>query len=163
MVLHEPDLGASLLIGSDAPASCVVGRWRITHDAEHDWDQLRAPDQSWAATVFVPATAFGRAEVAVVAADGPHLLPEGARVFRYPGDDGLPEELTVGDLLATTAIDEVLALGGTQVQDHYVIRTQHFLRPTMTAGRLRLVVRPGEGSTLLGFEQPNPTPCCAGH
>jgi hypothetical protein len=102
----------------------VVGRWHSTHDAEHGWEQIRTPDQEWAATVFVPASVFGRGEVAVVAAPASHLLPEGARLFRFPGSDGLPDELTVAALIANTAVDEVVALGNTPVPDHLVIRTR---------------------------------------
>ena len=141
----------------------MVGRWRTTHDAEHGWSEVEAPDRAWVATVFVAPTATGRAEVAVVAASTPHVLAEGARLFRFPGSDRLPDELTVATLIATTAVDEVVALGGTAVPAHQVIRTQGFLRPVMTGGLVRLQVRPGEGATLLGFEQPHPTPCCAAH
>jgi hypothetical protein len=89
----------------------LVGDWLTTHDAEHRWRDVETPDHRWAATAFVPPKAFGRAEVAVVAASERDLLPEGARVFRFPGSDRLPDELTVAALLATTAVDEVVALG----------------------------------------------------
>ncbi len=145
-----------------------MGQWRTTHDAEHGWTELTAgdpgwADTSWAGTVFVPATVFGRGEVAVVATARPDLLPEGARLFRFPGSDRLPTELTVTALLETTAVDEVVSLGGAPVRADGVVRTQDFLRPVMTLGRLRLQVRPGSRSTLVGFEQPHPTPCCSDH
>jgi len=141
----------------------VVGRWRTTRDAEHGWDEVGTPDLTWAATVFVPAAVFGRGEVAVVAAARADLLPEGARLFRFPGSGALPEELTVAALVAGTAIEEVVALGNAPVVDDQLLRTQRFLRPVVTRGRVRLQVRPGAGATLLGFEQPNPVPCCADH
>ena len=144
-------------------ASCVVGRWRTTHDAEHGWSEVGLPDHGWTATVFVPPSAAGYAEVAVVTAAYPDLLPEGARLFRFPGSDGLPDELTVAALVATTAVEDVAALGGTAVLADQVLRTQAFLRPVLTGGRVRLQVRPGAGATLLAFEQPRPTSCCADH
>ena len=141
----------------------MVGHWRTTHDAEHGWEEIGTPGQAWAATFFVPSTAFGRAEVGVVAAAACRLLPDGARVFRFPGSDALPASLTVAELLATTSIEEVVALGGGRVHDQQVVRTQQFLRPVTVDGRLRLQVRPAADATLVGFEQPNPTPCCADH
>ena len=142
----------------------MVGHWRTTHEAEHGWRQACEPrDGAWAATVFVPAAVFGRAEVAVVAAEEPQSLPGDARVFSFPGEEDLPEETTVAQLLADTVVDEVVALGNQPIGPEQVVRTQRFLRPVVTSGGLRLLVRPGRGSVLLPFEQPNPTPCCLDH
>ena len=142
----------------------MVGHWRTTHEAEHGWRQSCEPRQGrWAATVFMPAAVFGRAEVAVVTAHEARSLPSDARVFLFPGDEDLPEEPTVAQLLAATAVDEVVALGNQPIGSEQVVRTQRFLRPVVTSGGLRLSVRPGRGSVLLPFEQPNPTPCCLEH
>ena len=142
----------------------MLGHWRTTHEAEHGWRQVREPEEGeWAATVFVPAAVFGRAEVAVVTAHEAESLPRDARVFSFPGDEDLPDEPTVAQLLADTVVDEVVALGNQPIGSEQVVRTHRFLRPVVTSGGLRLLVRPGHGSVLLPFEQPNPTPCCLDH
>ena len=142
----------------------MVGRWRTTREAEHGWlHGCERSEPEWAATVFVPAAVFGRAEVAVVTAAGARALPHDARVFSFPGQEDLPEEPTVAQLLADTVVDEVVALGNQPVEPDQVVRTQRFLRPIVTATGLLLLVRPGRGSVLLPFEQPNPTPCCLDH
>ena len=163
MVLHQPDLGAPVLTRT-AVASCVLGRWRTTHEAEHGWrDSCASAAEGWAATVFVTAAVFGHAEVAVVTAPGADALPDGARVFEFPWADGLGQDPTVAELVAGTAVDEVVALGNQPAAPDQDVRTQGFLRPVMAAGRLRLLVRPGAGSVLVPFEQPSPTSCCLDH
>ncbi|MHA3704028.1 hypothetical protein ACXR2U_17810 [Jatrophihabitans sp. YIM 134969] len=87
---------------------------------------------------------------------------EGRAVW-FPGHDDVGEEITVGDLLATTAIDVVQAMGGVDASDDVVVQTRGFLRPRFAAGRLVLHVQASRGGVLVPFEVPNPTPCCVDH
>lgn len=77
--------------------------------------------------------------------------------------EGLSGAVEVGDVLDGTAIDQVVALGGTTVAREAVLETQGFVRPTFVGGSLVLHVRPGADGVLMPFEQPDPAACCADH
>ena len=159
--------------------------WRTTGAAEHDIAALLADGETGgevvlAATHFLPdhagvavtlETADG-ARHALGAVDPLHVAwvlarhehRSGGRVFRFPGIDGLPASLGVGELLATTAIETVTRVGSPEPEPLDTrLDTQGFVRPDFVEGRLRLLVRPAADDRVVPFEQPNPTPCCAGH
>jgi len=81
----------------------------------------------------------------------------------FPGSSDLPAALTVGELLDRTAIDDLQILSGGSVDRGTTLVTRAHLRPTWTNGRLVLAVERAAGATLVPFETPNPTPCCADH
>jgi hypothetical protein len=92
-----------------------------------------------------------------------HLTRRSGRAFVFPGMAELERTVSVEMLLARTAVDDVVLLGGVTAAGPDRIDTQNFLRPEFSAGRLVLRVRPSAGGELVPFEQPHPTPCCADH
>ncbi|GAB4082224.1 hypothetical protein GCU67_19920 [Modestobacter muralis] len=83
------------------------------------------------------------------------------RCVRFPGQDVVQGRLSVADLVAATAIEEVVGVG-VQVGPEHVVDTLGFLRPVFTAGRLRLVVEQGAEGALQPFEIADPHECCGG-
>ena len=141
----------------------ILGGWGSTPPAEAallDLDPVDPglADAGLAATVFVPG-----GEVALVVVDRVGELPEGARVFAFPGQEHLTGRMSVAELLMRSAIDDVVALGGVPVEPDAVIDTRDFVRPVVAGGRLVLRVRPYAGGGWAPFEVPDPTPCCADH
>ncbi|MBD0734254.1 hypothetical protein [Streptomyces sp. CBMA29] len=117
------------------------------------------------------ADAHGPAEEAhsATAAAAEHTRRSGGRAVLYPGAEGLTGTVTVADLLARTAIDQVVLVGAPPATDgggpdpHIAVRTRDHVRPQWRDGRLVLALTPAPGGTLAPFEVPNPTPCCADH
>jgi hypothetical protein len=66
-----------------------------------------------------------------------------------------------GDLVAGTAIDEVVGLVGPVAADA-VVDTAGFLRPTWARGRLTLLVEQVAGGVFQPFEVEFPHECCGG-
>jgi len=91
------------------------------------------------------------------------LDPEGGRAVFYPGVDTLVGRVTVGHILASTAIDRIVVLGGGDPSDDQVVETRDFVRPLWSGGVLTLTTQPAWDGLLVPFETPNPTPCCADH
>ncbi len=85
------------------------------------------------------------------------------RAVVFAGVEGLTGLVTVADLLASSAIDQVSVLGGSEPADGQIIDTRDFVRPVWRSGRLTLVTQPAAGGRLVPFECPSPTPCCAEH
>jgi len=83
------------------------------------------------------------------------------RVVRFPGQDAVSGRLPVTELMAATAIDEVVGVGVTVTSDH-VVDTRGFLRPHWSDGRLRLLVEQAAGGVLQPFEIESPHECCGG-
>ncbi|WP_392465779.1 hypothetical protein ACF3NS_09670 [Arsenicicoccus cauae] len=98
------------------------------------------------------------AEVALLARDGTT-----GRAVVYPGRQRLVGELTVAELVDRCAIDAVEGIAGTVVTHATVVRTRDFVRPVWRDGRLVLLVQPAADDTVVPFENPAPTPCCADH
>ncbi len=69
----------------------------------------------------------------------------------------------MGDLLARTRIDRVRVLGAPEPDDGTILLTRGFVRPRWDGGSLVLHAQPAVGGTLVPFETPDPTPCCASH
>ncbi|MGZ3102242.1 hypothetical protein [Streptomyces sp. H72] len=86
------------------------------------------------------------------------------RAVLFPGAAGLTGTLTLAELLARTAIDEVTVLGTPDAPspDTRLVTREH-VRPQWRDGRLVLAAMPAAGGTLVPFEDPDPTPCCADH
>ncbi|WP_031475301.1 hypothetical protein [Streptomyces bicolor] len=86
------------------------------------------------------------------------------RAVIYPGVSALTGTLTVADLLTRSAIDRVTVLGtpGRPTSDTRLVTGDH-VRPQWQNGELVLTAMPAVGGTLVPFEVPDPTPCCADH
>ncbi|PKT71561.1 hypothetical protein CW362_18060, partial [Streptomyces populi] len=81
-----------------------------------------------------------------------------------PGSDAVTGVLTVGRLLEVTAVDRVAVLGSPEgASSEAELVTRDHVRPEWREGRLVLAAMPAAGGTLVPFEVPDPTPCCAGH
>ncbi|MDN3296798.1 hypothetical protein QWM81_22665 [Streptomyces ficellus] len=107
-----------------------------------------------------PAALAGGA--AVAAAE--HGARTAGRAVRYPGHGALTGTLTVARLLATTAIERVTVIGAPGAPDRGTrLVTRGHVRPHWQAGRLTLATMPAAGGTLVPFEDPDPTRCCADH
>ncbi|MGC9497782.1 hypothetical protein [Streptomyces sp. WG7] len=89
---------------------------------------------------------------------------EVGRAVLYPGAGALTGTLTLAELLARSAIDRVTVLGtpGEPDPDMRLVTREH-VRPQWQNGRLVLSAMPAAGGTLVPFEDPDPTPCCADH
>ncbi|MEV0218850.1 hypothetical protein [Streptomyces sp. NPDC050704] len=89
---------------------------------------------------------------------------EVGRAVVYPGSDALTGTMTVAELLSASAIDRVTVLGspGEPPPDQRLMTRSH-VRPQWQTGELVLTAMPAAGGTLVPFEVPDPTPCCADH
>ncbi|MFE0810643.1 hypothetical protein ACFW34_24600 [Streptomyces sp. NPDC058848] len=98
-----------------------------------------------------------------------HEVRDGAwdavgRAVLYPGADALTGTVTVAELLAHSAIDRVTVLGTPgEPAPRTPLVTRDHVRPQWQDGRLVLAAMPAAGGTLVPFEDPDPTPCCADH
>jgi hypothetical protein len=92
-------------------------------------------------------------------------LPDAAgRAVLSPGAAALTGTLTVAELLARSAIDAVRVLGAAgPAAPRTRLVTRDHVRPQWREGRLELAAVPAAGDTLVPFEVPDPTPCCADH
>ncbi|WP_030179043.1 hypothetical protein [Streptomyces violaceorubidus] len=89
---------------------------------------------------------------------------ETGRAVLFPGADALTGTLTLAELLARSAIDRVTVLGTREEPDPDTpLVTRNHVRPHWQDGRLVLAAMPAVGGTLVPFEDPAPTPCCADH
>ncbi|OQR64545.1 hypothetical protein B6E66_08035 [Streptomyces maremycinicus] len=86
------------------------------------------------------------------------------RAVLYPGAEALRGTVPVGEVLSGSAIDRVAVLGATGLPDPATrLVTRDHVRPLWQNGELVLTVMPAAGGTLVPFEVPEPTPCCADH
>jgi hypothetical protein len=100
-------------------------------------------------------------DVAAAAAAAAHGVS--GRAVRYAGVDRLVGVVTVADVLAVSAIEEIVVVGGGAVDPGDEIATGDFVRPHWVNGVLTLHVTPAAQSRYTPFEVPRPTPCCADH
>jgi hypothetical protein len=110
----------------------------------------------------LPATPPEYAEAAEQAAVA-HGSRRSGRAVRYPGVDELVATLTVGELLARSAIEQVILLGGAPPAADTLVDTRDFVRPEWRDGRLTLVAAPAGPGRIAPFEVPDPAVCCADH
>ncbi|MFI5933023.1 hypothetical protein [Actinoplanes sp. NPDC051494] len=85
------------------------------------------------------------------------------RAVVFPGSRHLLGDLTVGEILDRSAIEQVRVLGGATADRTATVRTNDYVRPQWTDGSLVLTVLPAAGGVLVPFETRDPTPCCADH
>jgi hypothetical protein len=89
--------------------------------------------------------------------------PEGARAVLFPGSEKLTGVLAVSAVLAGSAIDKVVILGGLDAVPEMLIDTGGFVRPIWRGGVLTLVTQFGRGGVLTPFESADQRPCCQDH
>jgi hypothetical protein len=85
------------------------------------------------------------------------------RVVVFPGDHLLLGTVSVADATLWSDIDRVEQVTGAAVDPRTPLVTRDFLRPRWQGGELVLHVQPAVGGTVVPFETPSPTPCCADH
>lgn len=85
------------------------------------------------------------------------------RVVVFPGDHVLLGTVSVADVTLWSDVDRVELVTGGQVDPALPLVTRDFLRPRWERGDLVLHVQPAAGGTVVPFETPFPTPCCADH
>lgn len=92
-----------------------------------------------------------------------HLARRSGRVVVFPGSDGLVGTMSVARAIRHSSIDRIHVLAGGACRPDTLLVTRDFVRPRWHGGELVLDVQPAAGGTLVPFETPNPTPCCADH
>ncbi|MDG4791145.1 hypothetical protein O7626_35470 [Micromonospora sp. WMMD1102] len=92
-----------------------------------------------------------------------HTARRSGRAVFFPGVPRLVGTLSVAELLAVSAVERVVQLGGLPVDPETPVETRDFVRPHWRDGLLTLVTMPVAGGRLAPFEVPEPTPCCADH
>jgi hypothetical protein len=86
------------------------------------------------------------------------------RAVLFPGSGAVTGVVTVGELLAASAVQRVVVLPDRrEATPEQVYDTFGHVRPQWMDGLLTLVAVPAVGGGLAPFELPNPTPCCADH
>jgi len=85
------------------------------------------------------------------------------RVVVFPGDHRLVGTVAVADVIARTHVDRVRVITGTDADPATPLVTRGFVRPLWEDGLLVLHAQPAVGGSLVPFETPFPTPCCADH
>lgn len=81
------------------------------------------------------------------------------RAVVFPGVDALRGTLQVSRVTETSAVEQVLSLGGPFAPDTPLVTRDH-VRPYRQGGRWVLAVQPAIGGALVPFEDPAPKRCC---
>ena len=89
--------------------------------------------------------------------------PEGARQVLFEGAERLRGTIAVQAIVAGSAIDRVVILGGMAAVPEMLVDTRDHVRPIWRDGVLTLVTQFGRGGVLVPFEPPNNRPCCEDH
>lgn len=92
-----------------------------------------------------------------------HTSRGSGRAVAFRGLDALCGLMPVKAVLACSVIDRVHVLAGGHAEPDTMLNTRNFLRPRWRDGELVLDTQPAAGGTLVPFESPFPTPCCADH
>uniref|UniRef100_A0AAU3H1S9 Uncharacterized protein n=1 Tax=Streptomyces sp. NBC_01401 TaxID=2903854 RepID=A0AAU3H1S9_9ACTN len=172
---------APYAIGIDTSVTRLHEADRLLRDLAAGLD---LPEDAFGCTHLVRDADGGRPRVALSLAAGSEAVIEGARdrltgqghqvqdgvwdgagrAVLYPGADGLKGTLTVAELVSRSAIERVQVLGAQDGPDPSIrVVTREFVRPQWWEGELVLAAMPAVGGTLVPFEVPDPTPCCADH
>ncbi|MFF3613210.1 hypothetical protein [Streptomyces sp. NPDC002580] len=93
-----------------------------------------------------------------------HTAGTGGRAVLYPGAGAVTGVMTVARLLDVSGVDRITVLGSSEdPSPQKELITRGHVRPEFRDGRLVLAAMPAVGGTLVPFEVPDPTPCCADH
>jgi hypothetical protein len=118
-----------------------------------------APPDRLAGLPTSPAELRGAADLAAAE----QQAGRSGRAVLFPGVERLVSTLTVAELLAASAIERVVVLGGPAAGPETPVHTRDFVRPQWRAGELMLMATPYRSAGIAPFEVPDPTPCCADH
>ncbi|SDP41165.1 hypothetical protein SAMN04487981_12243 [Streptomyces sp. cf386] len=142
LALSEGVFGCTHLVRGDRPRVLV---------------SLRLPSEPLLRTAQERLTAGGHQV-------SPGVPDAEGRAVIYPGVATLTGAVTIADVVSGSAIDRVAVLGmsGPPAPDAALVTGDH-VRPQWQNGELVLTTMPAVGGTLVPFEVPNPTPCCADH
>ncbi len=97
------------------------------------------------------------------AARAAHVQRGSGRAVHYPGVELLTGTLAASALVERSAVDRVRVLTAGDAPPDALVVTREHVRPTWVDGELVLLTQPASGGTLVPFESPDPTPCCADH
>jgi len=178
--VRAADSAAATVVSALAGAGALAGAVVATHltglgPAPHVTLSVEAPGLGPAELAALLAAALPGAAVwspgegngdAPAAADGAahHAARSSGRAVHFPGVERLVGTLAVDRVLALSDVAAVHVLGGTGEPDREVlVVTRNHVRPTYDGGRLMLAAEWAAGGTLVPFETPTPTPCCADH
>ncbi|MGX4694280.1 hypothetical protein [Streptomyces sp. JNUCC 63] len=158
------------LVRTDARSGVAVSfAVRGEGAAEEAWRRLTGPAGP-VSGVVLGERAYGPEQAVRVAAlaAAEHVRRSGGRAVVYPGVERLSGTVTVADLPALTAIEDVVVVGSPSPEHQgpdpaTSVITRDHVRPEWRDGRLTLALVPAAGGALAPFEVPNPTPCCADH
>jgi hypothetical protein len=160
--LPEGTLGCTHLVREGRPHIALSFSAPSERAARAAWRRLT--DREFGAALG--AELHGPAELAAGAARAAaeHTTRTAGRAVLYPGAAALTGTVTVARLLAGSAVDRVTVLGAPDGPgpDQRVVTRDH-VRPEWRDGHLVLTAMPAAGGTLVPFEVPDPTPCCADH
>ncbi|MFJ6199919.1 hypothetical protein [Micromonospora sp. NPDC092111] len=92
-----------------------------------------------------------------------HAALRTGRAVLFPGVERLTGTMRVGEVLAASAIDEVVLLGGQPAGPGTLLLTRDFVCPQWRDAALTVIVTPAGPDRVAPFEVPSPTPCCADH
>lgn len=150
-----------LLHGLAAELALPEGVFGCTH-------LVRGERPRVALSLTLPSESLLRTAQERLAAGGHEVSPgipdAVGRAVLYPGVAALTGTLTIADVLSRSAIDRVTVLGapGQPAPDALLVTGDH-VRPGWQNDELVLTAMPAVGGTLVPFEVPDPTPCCADH
>lgn len=126
-----------------------------------DWAMVSELAEAEGVGVAFGERRAGPAELAETAAEA--AARTDGRAVLYPGARLLTGDLPVAAVLAESAIDRIVVLGGQgEPAPATVLRTRDHVRPDWRDGALSLAAAPAAGGVLVPFEVPDPTPCCGG-
>ena len=158
-LVSQPVLACTHLVQSPSPHVALSLGFASSGAAASALEAASA-SASEAASEGAATAAFAAAGAAAAAA---HEGRQSGRAVIYPGVDVLVGTLSVGEILAVSAITRVEVLGGGIADPAALVDTGDFVRPQWRAGELILTTTPAAGDRLVPFETRNPTPCCAAH
>jgi len=159
----EVDAAAARVAAVDGlPAGVLVASSLVPGPPQHLGLVVLSPElltDDVAAAVAAAAGAAGPGrDVARRAAAG-----TADRVAVFPGREGLVGVVRVGDVLATSAVEALVGLGGLAVPEDAELETRGHVRPRLEDGRLVLDVQPARGGRWVPFEPPVQHVCCSAH
>jgi len=100
---------------------------------------------------------------AAAAAARAHAARSSGRAVHFPGVSNLVGTISVHQLLAGSSIDRARVLAVGDADPEMVVVTRDHVRPLWSGGQLVLSTQTAVGGTLVPFETPDPSPCCADH
>ncbi|GAA1500607.1 hypothetical protein [Streptomyces synnematoformans] len=155
--------GCTHLVPGERPRIAVSLALAGATDAAAAWRWLTARGHAVAGLPGGTRHGPGGAAAAAACAAAEHASRSVGRAVLYPGADALTGTMTVGELLAASAIEQIVLLGapGGPPGEARMVTRGH-VRPQWLDGRLVLAVIPAAAETLIPFEAPAPTPCCTG-